>query len=84
LRRHIEQHWNEVEPIVLDFKDVVIASISFFDESFGVLALHHPLAELTRRIKVENIDPPDRQLLNTIVLARERERTAKISEAERA
>ena len=74
LRHRMEEHWDDVEPMVLDFDGVVIASVSFFDESFGVLALRYPLPELTRRFKVENINGPDRQLLNTIVLARERER----------
>ncbi len=76
LRHLLETHWNDREPLILDFDGVVIASVSFFDESFGVLALRHPLAELTQRIKVENIKPPDRRLLNSIVLARDRERVA--------
>jgi hypothetical protein len=73
----MEEHWNDAEPMVLDFDGVVIASVSFFDESFGLLALRYPLQELTRRFKVENINAPDRQLLNTIVLARDRERGPK-------
>jgi hypothetical protein len=73
----MEEHWNDAEPMVLDFDGVVIASVSFFDESFGLLALRYPLQELTRRFKVENINAPDRRLLNTIVLARDRERDAK-------
>jgi hypothetical protein len=78
LRHRMEAHWNDAEPTVLDFDGVVIASVSFFDESFGVLALHHPLPDLTRRFKVENIRPPDRQLLNSIVVARDREREAEV------
>jgi hypothetical protein len=73
----MEEHWNDAEPMVLDFDGVVIASVSFFDESFGLLALRYPLRELTRRFKVENINAPDRRLLNTVVLARERERDAR-------
>jgi hypothetical protein len=75
LRHRMEEHWKDAEPMVLDFEGVVIASVSFFDESFGLLALQHPLAELTRRVKVENIGAHDRQLLNTIVRARARERS---------
>ena len=74
LRHRIEEQWNDAEPTVLDFDGVVIASVSFFDESFGMLALRHPLPVLTGRIKVENINAADRQLLNSIVLARGRER----------
>jgi hypothetical protein len=77
LRQIIEAHWDDDEPVVLDFTGVVIASVSFFDESFGLLALHHPLPELTKRIVVENIEAPDRRLLNTIVVARDRERSSR-------
>jgi hypothetical protein len=37
LRGLLESHWNDKEPVTLDFSGVVIASVSFFDESFGVL-----------------------------------------------
>jgi hypothetical protein len=74
LRQHIEEHWGESQPTVVDFSGVTIASVSFFDESFGMLALVHPIEDLTRHIKVENIAPPDRKLLNSIVLSRQRER----------
>ncbi len=77
LRQHIEEHWREPQPTVVDFRGVTIASVSFFDESFGMLALLHPVDDLTRHIKVENIAPPDRKLLNSIVLSRQREREAK-------
>jgi hypothetical protein len=53
---------------------VRIASVSFFDESLGLLARHHPLDEIRRRVRVENIDPADRRLLNDIVQSRSRER----------
>lgn len=74
LRRAIEERWDEAEPLILDFSGLRIASVSFFDESLGLLAKAHPLPELTRRVQVENIDPSDRSLLNSIVLARTRER----------
>jgi hypothetical protein len=70
LRALIDEHWNDSEPLILDFSGLRIASASFFDESLGVLAEQHPLDELTRRVRVENIDPADRKLLNHIVLTR--------------
>jgi hypothetical protein len=75
LRSAIEQSWDAPEPLVLDFSNIRIASVSFFDESFGLLAREHPLDELTRRVRVENMDPSDRALLNRIVQSRARERT---------
>ena len=73
LRALIEEHWNDSEPLVLDFSGLRIASASFFDESLGVLAKQLPLDELTRRVRIEGIDPADRKLLNQIVLARAEE-----------
>lgn len=76
LRRAIEEAWDSGETMVLDFANVRIASVSFFDEALGLLARHHPINELTARVRVENIDPGDRNLLNNIVLSRSRERVA--------
>jgi STAS-like domain of unknown function (DUF4325) len=76
LRRLIETHWSDDDALVLDFSGVRIASVSFFDESIGLLARTHPLDELQRRVRVENIDPSDRALLNQIVLSRARERSS--------
>jgi hypothetical protein len=39
LRQAIEQAWHDAGPIVLDFEGLTIASVSFFDEALGVLAL---------------------------------------------
>jgi hypothetical protein len=76
LRREIEKHWNEPEPVVLDFSGVRIASVSFFDESLGLLAKEHGLTDLKNRVRIENIDASDRSLLNRIVTSRARERDA--------
>jgi hypothetical protein len=78
LRGVLEAHWDDSDPVVLDFDGVGIASVSFFDESFGALALRHPLGEVTRRIKVEHMQPQDRKLLNTLVLARSGERESHV------
>lgn len=76
LRHLIEQYWSDENTLVLDFAGLRIASVSFFDESLGVLATKYPVEQLTQRVKVENIDPQDRQLLNGIVLSRAKERQA--------
>ncbi|MBK8994478.1 MAG: STAS-like domain-containing protein [Myxococcales bacterium] len=74
VRRAIEERWSDSEPVVLDFEGVRIASVSFFDEALGLLARKHDIDTLKSHVKVENIDPADRQLLNRIVLARAKER----------
>lgn len=76
VRDAIEKNWDSGEPIELDFDGVNIASVSFFDESIGLLALEHDSGELTARIRVTNISPADRSLLNRIVSDRLRERAA--------
>jgi hypothetical protein len=57
----------------LDFLGLRIASVSFFDESLGMLATKHPVEQLAQRVKVENMNPQDRLLLNSIVLSRAKE-----------
>ena len=52
----IESHWSDAEQLVLDFDGVRVGSVSFFDESFEMLAKQHSIDDLTKRIKVENID----------------------------
>lgn len=74
MRHAIEKAWDGEEPLVLDFSNVSIASVSFFDEALGLLAREHPLEDLTARVKVENMSPSDRALLNGIVLSRAKER----------
>lgn len=74
MRRAIEQHWTDGEPLTLDFEGVRIASVSFFDEALGLLARQYELAVLTQHVRVENMDPGDRALLNRIVHARAKER----------
>jgi hypothetical protein len=82
LRHAIEQAWHDAGPIVLDFRGLTIASVSFFDEALGVLALEHPVEELTRRVRVENMVAADRELLNNIVSSRRRERDDQLGAAE--
>jgi hypothetical protein len=74
LRREIEASWQAGESISLDFTNVRIASVSFFDEAIGLLAREHSLEDLKVRVLVENLNPSDRALLNNIVASRSRER----------
>lgn len=74
LRSAIEQRWNGAEPIEIDLENVSIASVSFFDEALGVLALRHPLDIIKRKVRLLNITDADRKLLNSIVGTRSRER----------
>jgi hypothetical protein len=76
LREAIEAAWREGEQIALDFSNVRIASVSFFDESLGLLARDYSLDELKNKVSVEHLNVADRALLNKIVASRARERDA--------
>lgn len=60
LRKLVEEHWADPEPVSLDFTGLRIASASFFDEAIGLLALEHGLKTLLAHVVVKNIDPSDR------------------------
>lgn len=74
LRVEIEKAWSQAEILVLDFSNLRIASVSFFDESLGLLARKYSLEELRKRIRIEHIGAADRTLLNKIVQMRASER----------
>jgi hypothetical protein len=76
IRHAIEEHWEDPEPVTLDFGDGRIASISFFDESLGLLAESHSLEDLRSRVRIERILESDRALLNRILNDRARKRAS--------
>ncbi len=59
-------------PVIVDFEGMQITSISFFDESFGVLARQYGDA-LLDKVKFERIDPFDLALVRDVVSSRWRE-----------
>jgi len=65
------------EPVIVDFAGMQITSVSFFDESFGVLAKQYGEGLLTK-VKLEEIDPFDLALVRDIVASRSREANKKL------
>lgn len=59
-------------PVIVDFEGMQITSLSFFDESFGVLAKQYGEA-LLDKVKFERIDPFDLALVRDVVSSRWRE-----------
>lgn len=59
--------------ITIDFDNIMIASVSFFDEAFGKLAFQYPKEALKKKLVFEKIDKYDRALLNDILLSRYRQ-----------
>ena len=66
----IEDSWDQEEKITVDFNNILVASVSFFDEAFGKLASKYPVNMLKEKLTFLNIDNYDRALLNAILSSR--------------
>lgn len=75
----IMRHWDDEEPIEIDFGNIMIASVSFMDESIGILGLNYSKDEIVRKIKLKNITDQDKKLLSDIVLSRLRQQKQKVA-----
>lgn len=80
VRDLIESKWDTVDKIKIDCGNILIASVSFFDEIFGQLAFKHSRSEFTEKIVVENIQEYDRALLNDILRSRFRQKELKLED----
>jgi len=69
------------EPVVVDFSGMQITSVSFFDESFGVLARQYGEDLLGAKVKLQEIDPFDLALVHDIIASRSREAKRKLSKS---
>lgn len=68
--------WTKEDRVVLDFKGLVIASVSFLDEALGKLAFDHTKEEIREKLGVRNMDDRDRALLNDIFISRRKQKDA--------
>jgi hypothetical protein len=69
------ENWDGTDQFQIDFRNLMIASVSFIDEAFGRLALCHTSSELKRKLIFQNMVPYDRKLLNDIIVSRLRQQT---------
>ena len=74
----IKKLWKANDQVLVDFGNLVIASVSFMDEVFGHLALEYPREELRKKLKLLRINEYDRALLNDIILSRVRQRNLRV------
>ncbi|HUT98218.1 MAG TPA: STAS-like domain-containing protein [bacterium] len=70
VREAIIGRWPKGEVIILDFEGLIIASVSFLDEAFGLLVMSLPLCEVKNRLKVKKMDKNDYNLMNQIISSR--------------
>ncbi|MCK9374697.1 MAG: STAS-like domain-containing protein [Syntrophobacterales bacterium] len=66
----IVHSWEREERIVIDFSNILIASVSFLDEAFGKLSFYFPKEILIKKLYFDNIQDYDRALLNDIFISR--------------
>jgi hypothetical protein len=71
LRKMLEPHL-ESPPVIIDFENLEITSVSFFDEAFGQLALQCGESILDA-VRLERISPFDLALVKDIVHSRAQE-----------
>ncbi len=65
--------WHKEKQIVIDFGDISVSSISFLDEALGVLLLKYSPKDILSKIKLVNIRPFDKSVLNNIMSSRMRD-----------
>jgi hypothetical protein len=73
MRALLEKALSDTPSVIVDFEGMQITSVSFFDESFGVLAKQYGGEALLNRVKFERIDPFDLALVRDIIASRWRE-----------
>jgi len=62
--------WTKEEKIIIDFNNILIASVSFFDEAFGKLIFDYSKEYFKNNLNIINIEDYDRRLLNDILISR--------------
>ena len=77
MRALLEKALSDVPPVVVDFEGMQITSVSFFDESFGVLAKQYGEDTLLSKMEFKRIDPFDLALVKDIINSRSREAAKK-------
>ncbi|MGA2734926.1 MAG: DUF4325 domain-containing protein [Syntrophobacteraceae bacterium] len=75
------ENWDRTDQFQIDFRNLMVASVSFIDEAFGSLALCNTSSELKRKLIFQNMVPYDRKLLNDIIVLRLRQQTVASREA---
>ena len=62
--------WIKDDRVVIDFNNILIASVSFLDEAFGKLTFDYTREYFRDRLSLKNIQEYDRRLLNDILTSR--------------
>lgn len=68
LRQQIVEAVRNSQTVTVDFLDIVVASTSFLDEAFSKLAdvKEVEAKDVERYLVIKNLDPRDKQVLDTV------------------
>ena len=66
LRNQISDQINNGEEVVLDFKGLVVASTSFFDEGIAKLETENSIKNAVQKLRFLNLHPRDQELLELL------------------
>jgi len=84
IKNLINNAWDKENKIIIDFGNILIASVSFIDEAFGKLAFDHSKETLKGKLDFKNMQDYDRALLNDILTSRYRQKDLGQNGASRA
>lgn len=70
LRNHLASYWDYVDCFRIDFQRMQVASVSFIDEAFGMLAESHSRKEIEAKLKLLNMNQYDKQMFESILASR--------------
>jgi len=67
IREKIKPLLDNGEIVILDFKDVELATQSFLDEIFGVFVRAFGIGYIKNKLLIENITPSIKQTINLVI-----------------
>jgi hypothetical protein len=70
VRVYLNENWARAEGIIVDFENMQVASVSFFDEAFGLLAEEHSALEIKKKVYLTGMDDQDQVLYESIMKSR--------------
>jgi hypothetical protein len=74
INKLINRAWDRENKIIIDFGNILIASVSFIDEAFGKLAFEYSKNILKKKLGFKNMQDYDKALLNDILTSRYRQK----------
>jgi FMN phosphatase YigB (HAD superfamily) len=71
------------DKVIIDFDNILIASVSFLDEAFCKLAFKYPKEKLIQKLAFENIEEYDKALINDILISRYHQKELEVEQRDK-